>query len=104
GAYLMAISIGFFIVFPLTYVFDMKLMEEVSLDKSFTQWCSSGRSGVSDVFSMLGHGTVCNNLQTIGMMLPQAVFLPALNLIITITFIRVLVTVFTYDYQLMEWA
>ena len=102
GAYLMAIAVGFFIVFPLTYLFDKVVMDEVKTDPLLSAWCNNDRSGLGWSTALIGHGKMCSLYETTGALIPQAVFLPALNFIITVTFIRVLVKVFTHDYQLVE--
>ena len=103
GAYLMAIAIGFFIVFPLTYVFNKTVMDEVRMDPLLSSWCNYDKSGLGASSSRLGPGALCEIYQKTGALIPQAVFLPALNLIITVTFIRVMVKVFMHDYQLVEF-
>ncbi|MCX6777344.1 MAG: hypothetical protein NT157_00480 [Candidatus Micrarchaeota archaeon] len=98
GAFIMALALGFYVVFPLTYVFNKALMDEVSVDSTFTDWCNN------EHFSFqggLGFG-MCRALNTVGQILPQAVFLPALSMIITISFVESMARLFEKDY-LLEW-
>ncbi len=97
GAMMIALAMGFYIVFPLTYVFDKVVMDTV--EKDFANFCASNPGGLNDAAEKIGG--LCQPLVMVGSVLPQAVFLPALNLVITITFMRSMQKVFSKDY-LME--
>ncbi|MFH1448000.1 MAG: hypothetical protein ABIG39_03995 [Candidatus Micrarchaeota archaeon] len=98
GAFLIAAAIAFYIVFPLTYVFNNLLMLEVLQDTMLVDWCDTGMVGFGGGISGLGYAT-CQALNTIGQILPQAVFLPALNLVITISFMQTIAKVLSRDYE-----
>jgi len=98
GAFLIAAAIAFYAVFPLTYVFNQMIMMEVLQDPMVVTWCDTSIVGFGGGISGLGFGT-CRALNTVGQILPQAVFLPALNMVITISFMQALSRVFARDYQ-----
>ena len=98
GAFIIAAAIAFYAVFPLTYVFNQMIMMEVLQDPMVASWCDNSIVGFGGGISGLGFGT-CRALNTVGQILPQAVFLPALNLVITISFMQALSHVLSRDYE-----
>ncbi len=94
GAFLIAAALAFYVVFPLTYVFNQMLMYEVMQDPMVVGWCDPGIANTSG----LGY-SMCQSLSTIGQILPQAVFLPALNMIITVSFMQAFSKLLSRDYQ-----
>jgi len=115
GAFLMAIAISLYIVFPLTYVFAEKATTAImNKDPSYS-------INVDDISLPSLEAAMGNELQKsfglpypvdcaefapmekllklVGNILPQAVFFPALSMIITIASARVLSKVFMYDFQ-----
>lgn len=85
GAFLIAIAVALYIVLPLTYVFAERATANIPLESASINSCDD----IAAVKSMLS---------AIGNALPQAVFFPALSMIITIAAARVLSKVFTYDF------
>lgn len=83
GAFLMAAAIAFYAVFPLTYVFNSVIMMHVMQDPVIATWCTD---------------SLCMPLNVIGQLLPQAVFLPALNLVITVSFMQSISRVLSKGY------
>ncbi len=98
GAFLIAAAVAFYVVFPLTYVFNSTIMREVMYDPMVANWCQKGLVGWGGGLSGLGSGA-CQALNTVGQVLPQAAFLPALNLVITISFMQTLSKILARDYQ-----
>jgi hypothetical protein len=94
GAFLIAIAVAMYIVFPLTYVFAYKASAAAS-----AAVISMPLPGDENAFGCEKAYPVVKALQEIGKMLPQAVFFPALSMIITIGAARVLSKVFMYDFQ-----
>ncbi|MBI5158537.1 hypothetical protein HY992_00265 [Candidatus Micrarchaeota archaeon] len=95
GAMLIALAMGFYIVFPLTYVFNKVAMD--AAEKDFVNFCAGNPGGLDGISTSM-IGGMCYPLVTVGSVLPQAVFMPALNLIITVTFMRSAQKVFSKDY------
>jgi len=92
GSMLIALAVVLYIVMPLTYVFAKKAMDNVTVP----------------VRSIEAPGDNCINpektreiFETIGYVLPQTVFFPALSMLITVTCARALSKVFMYDFQEM---
>lgn len=86
GAFVIALAVALYIVLPLTYVFAERATSTVTFQiESLGRECVDS-SSVKTTFSSIGNA------------LPQAVFFPALSMIITIAAARVLSKVFTYDF------
>lgn len=99
GSFLMAAAIGFQIVFPFTYVMHWLIVTELmdraglsqtlegmfgtsQLEQGFVPWAIL-QQGFYDITSML-----FRPLDSIGFLLLQALFLPALSITLTIAFIK----------------
>jgi hypothetical protein len=97
GAFLIALALAIFIVFPLTYVFAKKatqlgLAEVPSFSYNWDIACKFfgyGGSGFKDFVKYM---------YEIGKILPQAVFFPALSTIITLASARAMSKIFLYDF------
>jgi len=107
GAFLIALALGLYVVFPLTFVFDAKVMADISAQTSPSAYCSlkagpgdlaGGR--VLDSNQALGGGLCETVIAVLGKLLPQAVFLPALNTVITLAFTRTMARIFSRDFML----
>ena len=126
GAFVIAMSIGLFVVLPLTYVMDKMIVEGpagtlppagqpticVGMSRGYDraldyEWWkqvyspTSGYPSLLNFFSRISIGNygvspdtlIAPAMQCLGYVIPQAVFLPAMNLIITIAFINALTKV-----------
>jgi hypothetical protein len=96
GAFVMALALALYIVFPLTYVFAMIATQGLS---------SSEISATSVGTNTAGLGTDCTDLKDIlpifravGNGLPQAIFFPSLSMIITLGAARAMSKVFSHDF------
>ena len=98
GAFMIAAALAFYAVFPLTYVFNQMIMKEVTQDPLVAGWCSSDIVGFGGGAAGLGTAT-CQSLSTLGQVLPQAVFLPALNMVIVISFLQSVAKILARDYE-----
>lgn len=93
GATVMAIAIAFYIVLPLTYVFaDRATAMPISKYPISPTQPKDFNLNCMDVEAMK------TNLSGFGYVLPQAVFFPALSVIITLGAARVLSKVLMYDF------
>jgi len=86
-------------VFPLTYVFDAVVMKKVAADPAGIYAVCSGEGG-SELDSTFIAGPLCTSLATVGRILPQAVFLPAMNMVIVVAFTKSMAKIFARDYML----
>jgi hypothetical protein len=115
GAFLMAVAISLYIIFPLTFVFAEKAtsmiiskdpsyainVDDISLPSLNTAMENEGFKslGFPYPFDCAEFAPMEKLLKLVGNMLPQAVFFPALSMIITLASARVLSKVFMYDFQ-----
>jgi len=112
GAFLMAIAVALYIVFPLTFVFAEKatnvIMQAYPVNPDDIEVPNLTRGAGLDALAGLGmpFPTDCAKfeltekvLKLIGNILPQAVFFPALSMIITLASARVLSRIFMYDFE-----
>ena len=115
GAFLMAVAISLYIVFPLTFVFAEKATSAIiGKDPSYAinvddiSMQSLNRAMENEYLRALGYpwpidcaefDPIEKLLKLVGNLLPQAVFFPALSMIITIASAKVLSKVFMYDFQ-----
>ncbi|MEM3369414.1 MAG: hypothetical protein QW783_02520 [Candidatus Micrarchaeia archaeon] len=88
AAYIIGIAFAFYIVFPLTYIIAEKSTEGFVTSRISTEFDSTCLQ-VSEMREIM---------QNIGLILPQAVFFPALSSIITIASARALSEIFKYDF------
>jgi len=89
GAFVIAMAFALYIVLPMTYVMAMTATAGLSpapIDTGSDMDCVAPAAALSI-------------LRTIGYTLPQAIFFPALSMIITIAAARTLSKVFKYDFQ-----
>lgn len=89
GSFLIALSFALYIVLPLTYVMA---------DKATAGITTTIVQG-SNAYNCVNPGEALGIMQTVGTALPQALFFPALSIIITIAAARSLSKVFNYDFQ-----
>jgi hypothetical protein len=97
GAFLIAVALAIFVVFPLTYVFAKKAtslalsqIPDFDYNKDITcTFLGYGGSGFKN-FVMY--------MYEIGKILPQAVFFPTLSIIITVASARAMSKIFLYDF------
>ncbi len=87
AAYLIGIAFALYIVLPLTYIIAEKSTEGLSITLID-----------NDGFDCLSVNEIQIIMNDIGILLPQAVFFPALSSIITIGAARALADVFKYDF------
>jgi hypothetical protein len=91
GASVIALAVGLYIVLPLTYVFAERATSSISIAvEAPSSW------------ECIDQGAVKTTFSTIGNAFPQAVFFPALSMIITMAAIRVLSKIFMYDFLEMR--
>ena len=90
GASLIALAVALYIVLPLTYVFADNAMSTVTISTKAIE--SPGQDCVNK-------DKAREMFEAIGYTFPQAVFFPALSMIITIACARSLSKVFMYDFQ-----
>jgi len=99
GAFLMAAAFGFYIIFPLTYVMNAMVADVIWKDVNdpnarlgILGLCSTPLDpGETSRFGMLSYMNpfrICKAFLTLSHVIPQAVFLPALSMVITTTFIK----------------
>jgi len=102
GAFLMAAALGFYIVFPLMFVFNSVVMNAVLADSTMELKPTGGTPIYAGLFLGCYDAKEKSKaaFHTVGAILPQAVFLPAFNMIVTITFIRTASKLFAKDYIL----
>ncbi|MEM3030129.1 MAG: hypothetical protein QXH27_00185 [Candidatus Micrarchaeia archaeon] len=110
GAFLMAAAFGFYVVFPLTYVMNAMVADVIwsdindpSAKLGLFGLCSvpldpgtpanPGDVSRFGIFSYFDPRRQCKAFLTISHVIPQAVFLPALSMVITTTFIKATVKV-----------
>ena len=91
GALLLAVAVALYIVLPLTYLFALRATLGVISPNvpTISMLDCTAQSATENIFA------------TVGAILPQAVFFPALSMIITIASARVLTKIFQYDFQEM---
>jgi len=130
GAFVIAMSIGLFVVLPLTYVMDKMIVEgpttgvplpagqpticvgmskgyDRALDFSPKAWWTRIYSDAThpsliaflDAIPLKPDQLIAPAMQCLGYVIPQAVFLPALNLIITLAFINSLTKVISRGFS-----
>ncbi|MEM3408021.1 MAG: hypothetical protein QW054_00245 [Candidatus Micrarchaeia archaeon] len=87
SSYVIAIAFSFYIILPLTYIFAQKATEGISLSTIDT-----------DANDCVSANEIQTILTDVGLILPQAVFFPALSSIITIGAARALAEIFKYDF------
>jgi len=100
GAFLIALALAIFIVFPLTYVFAKKATQ---LGLAEVPSFSYGGDVSCSIFGIIGYGgsgfkDFVKYMYEIGKILPQAVFFPALSTIITLASARAMSKIFLYDF------
>ncbi|MEM4389374.1 MAG: hypothetical protein QXG98_01810 [Candidatus Micrarchaeia archaeon] len=107
GAFLIALAIGLYVVLPLTYIFNARVMADIGPSITAGSYCAlkagpGDKPGGQALDSTLeGVGGLCSTvIAVVGKILPQAVFLPALNIVITLAFTRTMARIFTRDYML----
>jgi len=88
SAYVIGMAFALYIFLPLTYVVSQKAVEGISIAPIST-------SSAADCVSVTEIDTI---LQNIGLLLPQAVFFPALSTIITVAAARAFSEIFKYDF------
>lgn len=95
GAMMIALALGLYVVFPLTFVMDKVVFDYAEAKYDFDKFCDS-----PGIPSDTGYyvGGFCKPIVKIGKVLPQVVFLPALNLVITITFMRAVQKLLSKDF------
>lgn len=94
GATVMAIAIALYIVLPLTYVFADKATQ-VPISKYHILPADPPNYDLN----CMDAATMKTNLESLGYLLPQAAFFPALSMIITLGAARVLSKVLMYDFM-----
>ena len=103
GAFLIALSVALYIILPLTYVFAVKAMDSIPAADTnlglFGQKCTPTPIGDLCAIDCVNPVKTQQIFESIGYSLPQAVFFPALSMIITLGSARVLSKVFMYDFQ-----
>jgi hypothetical protein len=97
GAMFIALAIGLYIVFPLCFVMDKAIVDSVINDANFQTSLNVAQveAGVSTLvlafispFLPWAILDLMMLMQQAAMLLPQAIFLPTLNLVITLTFVK----------------
>ncbi len=99
GAMLIALALGLYIVFPLCFVMDKMIVDSILSDpamsgvfiKTDTQLTAMAGSLVLYFISPFlpwAMMTLILLMQEAARLLPQAIFLPTLNLVITLTFVK----------------
>ena len=95
GATFIAIAIGFYIVMPMMYVMDMKVVERASgsditfkNDPSWQQSTFGNNPNLGTYVTELTRIDPFNNVNNVAKLIPQAVFLPALNTVVVYAFMK----------------
>ena len=98
GALFIAVALGFYLVFPLMYVVDKAVMDSIVPDTFTYENAGMGSApGIIDLgvyFASQSLGSVfqmlnpISTMQAVANLIAPALFLPALNLIITYAFIK----------------
>jgi hypothetical protein len=78
GNFLIALSVGLYILVPFLYTFNLAMYDVVSLD------CSKYASATNDI--VFGSGCSTYGFWNVGRLMPQAFFLPNLTIALFITF------------------
>jgi hypothetical protein len=99
GAMFIALSLGLYIVFPLCFVMDKMIVDSITSDVSFTAALINTVADIQNMsesfvfliimpwvaFAVID---LMFLMQQAAQLLPQAIFLPTLNLVITLTFVK----------------
>jgi len=102
GATFIALALGFYIVFPLMYVMDKAIMEDITGNTiRFENTGNIGLGGYAKLFAWDGiirQLFVMDHVQDVANLIPQALFLPTFNIVVTYAFIKSAAKIFAQNF------
>lgn len=97
GATFIAIALAFYIVMPLMYVVDMKVVEQatgVPVDYDYAPRYHGNDSNMWSYIGEMARVDFFGAIDNVAELIPQAVFLPALNTIVVYAFMKSMAKIF----------
>jgi hypothetical protein len=106
GALFIAVAFGMYIVYPMMYVFDKAVMDSINLPTGIYEdtpaWEADTFGGAYARFisyeAIIKMVTPISHVQEVANLIPQALFLPTLNLIVAYAFMKSFVKVLSQNF------
>lgn len=102
GATFIAIALGFYLVFPMMYVLDKVVYESAAgTTISYENSADLGYIGAVDQWGftpLIRQVAIMDHVQDVADLIPQAFFLPTLNIVVTYAFIKSVAKMFSQNF------